>query len=83
MHVQGRCDLDFFTNSKHSTPDAHLVLVWRLCATNECVLVTLCGNDNRAVGLEVKVLLAAQLDGALQHVVGSCDRVPVDRNVAK
>lgn len=51
---------------------AYLVLVGCLCAADEQVLVTLSGHHDGPVGLEVKVLLPAELDGALHHMVGSC-----------
>lgn len=50
----------------------HLVFVGCLCAADEQVLVTLCGYHNGSIGLEVEVLLATQLDGALHHMVSSC-----------
>lgn len=48
------------------------MLVGCLGAADEKVLVTLCGHNDGPVGLEVKVLLPAELDGALHHMVRSC-----------
>lgn len=56
-----------------SLSPAHLVFGRRLRAADKQVLVTLCGDDNGSIGLQIKVLLPTHLDGPLNDLVSSCD----------
>jgi hypothetical protein len=48
------------------------MLVGRLRAADQRVLIVFCGQHDAAIGLQVEVLLATKADAALKHVVRSC-----------